>query len=953
VPAPKSTMEWAEFYAAELGWRLAPFKIQRPPGGRKKVSGQVAGWQNKATTDVATLHKWFAQPGWHIGLLLGPHSGVIDVEADAAQGKALLARRMERTRTPHYLSTNSPHYLFRWIPEFEPTHAVKIDVDGLECRIGRKDMDGAPVGCQSLLPPTDNRRWVIDPNDCPLADPPEWLVELIVGKFRTRRPPHVSPRPMGVTDLEIRQSAKAYALAATPAVEGHDGDRQTWLVTLVIVNGYDLSDDEALRVMSIYNERCLPPWTDKQLRHKIQCARQLHMDRGFRLELEFGGGILLERSPTSGIVDLTSYRCSMQRDLGRHTVAVDHSPTGLGKSYADGLAIKSRNCASLTVLPTHVNGRELAQTYGQDHGLDAVCFPEITDQNCQRFAEVEQARDHGFSAPQVLCLDCIYADVGECKYQHQADAALQAEHLICTHKRLELTASDVTKNRGYVAVHENSTDTLLPMTVLSDKQLEKTRKLLAKMVDRFEERVADRVFTRLLINAVKYLRRRLVDTDETCVLEETFPVQSGKPPRYFLRNVWNRRRGRERLDRECLVAIISLVTGDFLRWAVSVSEFKRNLEKQIVVVCRTHLPSRRTWVLADATGSLQIVNAALAGDRRIPQDITPSGRPLQKKRIVQFVSNDEPAGLTRSKSTKTAAEYLTTVTRRISNRYGRLGVIGHSNHIKEIFEDRSVELPGDVCRRIVKTCYFGEGPDRASNDWTEQCDALVILGTPRVRESVIRHDLIRIGDSAAAKIAPRWALAKWYGTAADGLPLIVETRAYDHQSWRDAYRRIVTAALVQALGRARVYLDTGIDVVVASNDLLDGFEVEIREHARPNGLLEQVLELIRHANHGLSVTELALKVGRSVRQVRRLLLNAQPREPCLFQQGKVWIWAESDADKLDRVESFKAAAKRQPEGLTTREVAELWGTSARHARRLLKDMAGASRVSGRRWIWSE
>ena len=943
----------AEFYAGELGWRLVPFTVNRSADGKKQVVG-ISRWQKLATTDVETLREWFADSNRHIGLLLGPHSGVIDIEADGDRGKAALAERMADIRTPHFQSTNSPHFLFRWIPEFEPTHAVTIDVDGLECRIGRKDVDGSPVGCQSLLPPTDNRQWVIDPRDCPLADPPEWLVELIVSKFLIRRPPRVYVRPPGVTDVEVQQSAQAYALAAPPAVEGYEGDRQTWLVTLATVNGYDLSDDEALEVMRIYSSRCRPPWSDKQLRHKINSARRLQMDRGFQLEWEFGEGIRQEQDPPAGVLSTRMFREQLGRSPGKNTINVDRSPTGLGKSFADGQAIKTLGVRSLTVLPTHVNCREIRESYRLDHDLQAVCFPEITESNCQRIREVEQARSHGISAQQVLCPKCIYAEEGSCTYQKQAKAAKKAEHLVCTHKRLELTAPDVTENRGYIAVHENIDETLIPMRVLTDKRLEKMHRLLINMVDRLSNQVSDRMgvqdFARELIRAIEYLQTLLAGHDETWIPEEPFPVRVEDPPLNFLQSLWACRRGRERLNQECLSAVRSLVIGSHRRWVVSVSAVRGRLDKQIVVVLRMHLPTKRIWVLSDATGSMEVINATLAGDRRTPVDITPKGLPRQEKRIIQYVSNESPAGLTRRQTAEVAAGYLQAVCRRIPDHYRRIGVIGHSIHIREMFKEGSTLLTEAVRQRVGKWCYFGQGADRASNEWTTACDVLVLLGVPRVSESVIRNELIRIDDLDSARLTPGWGKASWRGVATDGYPLLVESRAYDHPAWRDTYDRVVTAALIQAVGRARVFLPGGIDVIVASNELIRGFNVEVVEHSKPNGLLERAMELIRASDDGMVVTELAVELCCSVRQIRRLLVNESLREPRLRQRKDRWIWSETEEEQVDRVEQLKQALNETSEGLKTKEVAELWNVTVRHALRLLKEIEQAVTTSGR-WTW--
>jgi hypothetical protein len=41
-----------------------------------------------------------------------------------------------------------------------------------------------------------------------------------------------------------------------------------------VVRGFELSDHEAMSVLSQWNERCQPPWSERELLMKIQNARK-------------------------------------------------------------------------------------------------------------------------------------------------------------------------------------------------------------------------------------------------------------------------------------------------------------------------------------------------------------------------------------------------------------------------------------------------------------------------------------------------------------------------------------------------------------------------------------------------------------------------------------------------------------------------------------------------------
>ena len=57
-----------------------------------------------------------------------------------------------------------------------------------------------------------------------------------------------------------------------PAISGSGGDKITFAVVLALRYGFDLKEDEAWPILLKYNERCEPPWTEKELRHKLTCA---------------------------------------------------------------------------------------------------------------------------------------------------------------------------------------------------------------------------------------------------------------------------------------------------------------------------------------------------------------------------------------------------------------------------------------------------------------------------------------------------------------------------------------------------------------------------------------------------------------------------------------------------------------------------------------------------------
>lgn len=137
--------------------------------GEKRPLG--AAWQHRSTDDLTYVNKWLAA-GSNVGLLLGPESGVVDVEYDDPAGlEQLAAFGVLDLRTPAYRSARGEHRLFRWEPWMPATAAVKVD--DIEIRIGGR-------AAQSVLPPSRHPsgaayEWIIDPAT-PIAPFPAQLL---------------------------------------------------------------------------------------------------------------------------------------------------------------------------------------------------------------------------------------------------------------------------------------------------------------------------------------------------------------------------------------------------------------------------------------------------------------------------------------------------------------------------------------------------------------------------------------------------------------------------------------------------------------------------------------------------------------------------------------------------------------------------------------------------------
>ncbi len=72
---------------------------------------------------------------------------------------------------------------------------------------------------------------------------------------------------------DIVERARRYLAKVSPAISGQGGHPATLLAAEHLVRGFGLSDDDALTLLTEWNQYCSPPWSEHELRHKISEAR--------------------------------------------------------------------------------------------------------------------------------------------------------------------------------------------------------------------------------------------------------------------------------------------------------------------------------------------------------------------------------------------------------------------------------------------------------------------------------------------------------------------------------------------------------------------------------------------------------------------------------------------------------------------------------------------------------
>lgn len=260
-------------------------------------------------------------------------------------------------------------------------------------------------------------------------------------------------------------------------------------------------------------------------------------------------------------------------------------------------------------------------------------------------------------------------------------------------------------------------------------------------------------------------------------------------------------------------------------------------------------------------------------------DATPTGHLARAKRVVQY-----PLDIVR----KMPADRFLSVMRGIlaeHPHYRRVGVITH-----QTLEETLKKVGSSFAGRVVKTSYFGSGSDRASNDWHQKCDLVIVAGTPRIPTNAVRQRLIQFGDVTSAAEDGRWGSCYWKGTTEAGKEVFVEGRGYNHPAWERAHRGLVRAAIIQAAGRGRSALETGCDVIVISTEecglpLVNSTDFDLSENevdaisvlaSYRNESLNSIKGFCSYAP-ALTTAEIADRLGMTERGTRNILSRLESR----------------------------------------------------------------------------
>jgi hypothetical protein len=746
-----------------------------------------------------------------------------------------------------------------------------------------------------------------------------------VEEIEAHLPPQEPPRPIaytpasGADPYSVISRARAYIATIPGAVSGQGGHDVTFHVACCLILGFGLSVDDAFPILMDWNQSCQPPWSERDLLHKLQSADQRPSERGYLLH---GRAHTIhqtvkveDRQPTGeNVRTLEDYRKEMVDLRVQSVMAIDggvyldRSPTGSGKSRADIPAVRLAG-TSLTVVPTIRNSKEAEESYNRE-GLLAAAYPALTKEVCQNYDEATKAIGFGLSPSSCVCLGCEYRT--GCVYRETMKDAEAADHRIATHKRTELSFESLAENRRYISIHEDPTNLFRPTAEIGSGLdvvsvvAQHARHLAADRGDA----TAQHFFWKME-EASHWLADQLACATVTTGLP--MPSPAGRPNNVDS-DLWRSILATDTRPSGNAVRIAkALAGGDLHGITVRVDQVfapgcQVQTHKAILAIWQTKLPKGAAIWINDATGTQESIEEVVGHP---VADRTPGGEIAQRHRVVQI-----PTDITQATGARRVVAVLQAVMQSFSE-FRRIGIVCHRKHVPIL---RGTAKHGlvldDPCRqRITKLEYFRGGENRASNHWIDECDFLIVAGTPRVPPAVVRTHLLRIDKSQAAGLEcgqQGWDTQLWIGTTEDGKPCEVEGRGYANPDWGSAYRALVHAELMQTVGRGRAICENGIPVVVLTNEDL-GFPIfkmktdpgktydfdfrvlsAIRELNDKNatGELNDKNANIYIANLSFSVSSSAIakKAGISLRSTIRILNRLLSRK-LVVKHGKRGGWS--------------------------------------------------------------
>lgn len=263
---------------------MVPVRIE--PRAKKPVG---EGWQRLRPTREE-IARWPADS--NVGVLLGePSGGIVDVDLDVPEAAELAEYYLPPTHVFERESKPRSHWLFH-APDAVTRQFKGPDTMLLEMR----STGGQTVFPSSIHPSGESIRWNVDycdatdgPRHIDAADLLQRCASLACATLARRAGASVqdaiawekaqhAPAPRArrqratTAKASVIERARRYLDRMPLAISGSGGHSAFWSACLAMVRGFALDEADAFELLREYSDRCSPPWSEREIEHKIKQA---------------------------------------------------------------------------------------------------------------------------------------------------------------------------------------------------------------------------------------------------------------------------------------------------------------------------------------------------------------------------------------------------------------------------------------------------------------------------------------------------------------------------------------------------------------------------------------------------------------------------------------------------------------------------------------------------------
>jgi len=267
-----------------LGRGIAVIPV--PPRSKRAV---LDGWSSLRLTD-AQLPSYFCGEE-NIGLLLGePSDWLVDVDLDCGEALRVAPHVLPATLCKTGRPSNpDSHYWYRAVgaktrqfrDPFTNEMVIELRSTGAQTVVGPSIHPSGEAYDRLIGTPSDVDAGAL------LAAVGDVFARVVKERYGELPIPALSVsertlRPSTDTDEQVIRRATRYLDQMPPAISGCGGHARCYAAAVAMVHGFGIAPERSLNLLkSRYNPRCEPPWSDRELQHKVNDAHTKSHERPY------------------------------------------------------------------------------------------------------------------------------------------------------------------------------------------------------------------------------------------------------------------------------------------------------------------------------------------------------------------------------------------------------------------------------------------------------------------------------------------------------------------------------------------------------------------------------------------------------------------------------------------------------------------------------------------------